>query len=62
MARWIFECKKCGFSIHRSTIPDTLENFYYPTRPSISEEGVCVECPDCGTKAVYKREHLRYAS
>jgi predicted RNA-binding Zn-ribbon protein involved in translation (DUF1610 family) len=60
MARWVFECSNCGSAIHHSKIPDTLESFYFPVRPTIAEEGVSMTCPDCGTTDVYSQEHLRF--
>jgi predicted RNA-binding Zn-ribbon protein involved in translation (DUF1610 family) len=60
MARWVFECSNCGSAIHHSSIPDTLESFYFPARPIIDVEGASMTCPDCGVTDIYSQEQLRF--
>jgi ribosomal protein S27E len=60
MARWIIECRKCGSAIHHSTIPDTLENYYFPSRPASAYQGMSMECPDCGHRTTYGGDDLRF--
>jgi hypothetical protein len=43
-----------------SQIDEGVLNFFIPNKPEFPEEGSALECPHCGTKAVYQRHQLTY--
>ena len=45
MASWALACKNCRKVFTYSQIPDTLADYYLPTRPAFPPSGVERECP-----------------
>ncbi len=64
MARWALTCKNCRavFGYSRIPTPDTLAEYFIPSRPEFPPSGVELECPGCKTKSTYQRFELIYKS
>jgi DNA-directed RNA polymerase subunit RPC12/RpoP len=62
MAHWALSCKNCGKSFVHSKIEDTFENLFLASKPEFPSEGQELECPHCGTRAVYGRHELIFQS
>jgi DNA-directed RNA polymerase subunit RPC12/RpoP len=61
MAAWVLNCLNCGSTFKHSEIDDTaLANYFSPVKPEFPVPGLEVKCPNCGTKATYRRHELRY--
>jgi DNA-directed RNA polymerase subunit RPC12/RpoP len=61
MASWIISCINCRVAFEHAKINDySLQDYLLPMRPTIPPEGVEVECPHCGHKAMYKTTDLFY--
>jgi predicted RNA-binding Zn-ribbon protein involved in translation (DUF1610 family) len=58
MAGWTIKCPNCGWLVWRSSIADTLENYYVPARPRIEQSTIA--CPHCGTQHAYIQLELLY--
>ncbi len=62
MASWALTCKNCRALFIHSQIPDTVAEYYIPTRPAFPPEGLEHECPNCGSKFTYQRSDLTFQS
>jgi hypothetical protein len=60
MASWALACKNCRAVFTYSQIPDTLADYYIPTRPEFPPEGLRCECPNCGSKSTYQGSDLTF--
>ncbi len=60
MASWLLDCKNCHEAFPYSLIPDTLAEYYLPSRPVFPPEGRERECPNCKTKFTYHLIDLRF--
>jgi hypothetical protein len=62
MASWALACKNCRTVFTHSQIPDTLADYYLPTRPEFPLSGVDRECPSRKTTATSTAFLLLYAT
>ena len=60
MASWVLGCKNCKEQFEHSPIEDTLENFYFAVKPSVSADGESHDCPHCGHNTTYFNSDLLY--
>jgi hypothetical protein len=60
MASWEHACPNRNESFTHSLMPETLENYFWPIKPDLPNEGIEFECPNCGHKSRYKRTDLRF--
>jgi DNA-directed RNA polymerase subunit RPC12/RpoP len=60
MASWHLECTNCHQSFQHSRIEDTLQNKFFPEKPSFPEGGAEFRCPHCDHKATYQQHQLTY--
>lgn len=60
--QWIIECRHCAVRFVHSEVGKDRSIFDYlrPTEPTFSSHGEELECPNCGTRAVYIVQDLRY--
>jgi hypothetical protein len=61
MASWTLACKNCHAVFTHSRIPDTLADYYIPTRPEFPPSGLECECPNCKVKSTYQARELTFA-
>lgn len=62
MGNWGLACKNCRATFTHSRVPDTLADYYLPTRPDFPPEGLERECPHCNSKSTYMAIELIYQS
>jgi endogenous inhibitor of DNA gyrase (YacG/DUF329 family) len=60
MANWTLECPNCNSNFVHSPIEDTIDNYFLPIKPTIPDDGVKMDCPECGQNATYQKADLRY--
>lgn len=60
MASWALACKNCRAVFTHSQIPDTLADYYIPTRPDFPPTGLERECPNCKTTSTYQPADLAF--
>jgi hypothetical protein len=60
MASWALACKHCRVVFTHSQIPDTLADFYLPTRPEFPLNGFERECPRCKVTSTYRSTDLTF--
>jgi hypothetical protein len=60
MASWALACKNCRAVFTHSQIPDTLADYYIPTRPDSPPTGLERECPNCKTRSTYQQADLAF--
>jgi hypothetical protein len=60
MASWALTCKNCHAVFTHSQIPDTLADYYIPTRPEFPLNGLERECPDCKVTSTYHSIDLMF--
>src|SRR5580704_4393112 len=62
VAGWTLKCKLCKRMFTHSLIPDTLQEFFHPTRPIFPPAGTKHQCPHCQNKSQYFDVDLGYDS
>jgi hypothetical protein len=62
MASWALACKNCCKVFTCSQIPDTVADYYLPTRPAFPPSGVERECPNSKAKSTYQATELTFQS
>ena len=62
MGSWALACKNCRALFTHSEVPNTLADYYLPTRPDFPPEGLERECPQCNSKSTYRAIELIYQS
>jgi endogenous inhibitor of DNA gyrase (YacG/DUF329 family) len=62
MASWTLKCPNCDSNFVHSSIEDTFENYFWPKRPTVPDDGIKMDCPECGKSATYQTDDLRYQS
>jgi ribosomal protein S27E len=60
MATWGLACKNCRTVFTHSQIPETLTDYYIPTRPEFPPNGLERECPSCNNKSIYRAIDLTF--
>jgi len=61
MAAWVLRCSNCKLSFVHSKIPEAgILNYLLPVKPEFPVGGSKLKCPNCGKKATYDLEALRY--
>ncbi len=60
MASWLLDCKNCREAFPYSLMPDTLADYYLPSRPVFPANGRERQCPHCKTKSTYEPFDLRF--
>lgn len=54
MTTWGLACKNCRATFTHSQIPDTLADYFLPTRPVFPPEGLRCECLNCKAESTYR--------
>lgn len=62
MASWALACKNCRAIFTHSQIPDTLADYYIPTRPEFPPTGLERDCPSGKTTSTYQLADLAFQS
>jgi DNA-directed RNA polymerase subunit RPC12/RpoP len=62
VAAWGLRCRNCGSTFVHSQIEDTIENYYFPPRPTVPDDGIKIDCPHCGENATYLSKDFVYQS
>ena len=61
MAAWVLRCSNCKLSFVHSKIPGTgILNYLMPTKPEFPRGGSELKCTNCGKRATYDLEALKY--
>jgi hypothetical protein len=65
MPRWVLTCAACRqefFAHTRQVAPEGVvgDPFASPLKPSMSDQGLQVKCPNCGEASTYGVFDLRY--
>jgi DNA-directed RNA polymerase subunit RPC12/RpoP len=61
MSNWVLKCNNCDSVFTHSEISDVdLGDYYMPPKPEFPPRGSELECPNCGSKAIYQRFALSY--
>jgi hypothetical protein len=61
MASWALACKNCRKVFTYSQIPDTVADYYLPTRPKFPPSGVERECPIARSNPPTRQPNSRFS-
>jgi ssDNA-binding Zn-finger/Zn-ribbon topoisomerase 1 len=61
MPSWMLSCPKCNKQFAHSRIEtETLQGFFFPSKPDFPNGGIELTCPNCQHRATYQRVELTY--